>query len=98
MPKPRYWDVWRSVRDTKQQFSNHQVQDALKASGLSKLQGLALDSTYWGVSLETWKLILAYNGTDKKRYVKDTFDCDNFRHPCSPVALPISSASTVPVS
>ena len=78
MPKPRYWDVWRSVRDTKQQFSNHQVQNALKASGLSKLQGLPLDNIYWGVSLETWQLILAYNGTDKKRYVKDTFDCDNF--------------------
>ena len=78
MPRPRYWDVWRSVRDSKQQFSNHQVQDALKASGLARLQGLPLDRTYWGVSLETWRLILAYNGTDKKQYVKDTFDCDNF--------------------
>ena len=78
MSKPRYWDVWRSVRDTKKQFSNDQVQDALQASGLSKLHGLPLDNTYWGVSLETWHLILAYNGTDKKRYVKDTFDCDNF--------------------
>ena len=78
MSKPRYWDVWRKVRDTKKQFSNDQVQDALQASGLSKLHGLPLDNTYWGVSLETWELILAYNGTDKKRYVKDTFDCDNF--------------------
>ena len=78
MPKPKYWDVWRSVRDTKQEFNNNQVKAALKASGLSKLQGVPLDSTYWGVSLETWHLILAYNGTDKKRYVKDTFDCDNF--------------------
>ena len=78
MPKPKYWDVWRSVRDTKQEFNNNQVKAALKASGLSKLQGVPLDNTYWGVSLETWHLILAYNGTDKKRYVKDTFDCDNF--------------------
>ena len=78
MPKPRYWDVWRSVRDTKQKFTNQEVQAALGESHLSKLGGLPLDETYWGVSLETWQLILAYNGTDKKRYVKDTFDCDNF--------------------
>ena len=78
MPKPKYWDVWRSVRDTKKEFSNAEVKAALGASHLSKLGGLPLDETYWGVSLETWHLILAYNGTDKKRYVKDTFDCDNF--------------------
>ena len=78
MSRPKYWDVWRSVRDTKQQFTNGEVQAALSKSRLSKLGGLPLDETYWGVSLETWQLILAYNGTDKKRYVKDTFDCDNF--------------------
>ena len=78
MSKPKYWDVWRSVRDTKQQFTNDEVKAALRQSHLSKLGGLPLDETYWGVSLETWELILAYNGTDKKRYVKDTFDCDNF--------------------
>lgn len=78
MPKPKYWDVWRAVRDTKQQFTNAEVKAALRKSHLSKLGGLPLDETYWGVSLETWHLILAYNGTDKKRYVKDTFDCDNF--------------------
>ena len=78
MSKPRYWDVWRSVRDTKQKFTNSEVQAALRESPFSKLSGLPLDATYWGVSLETWQLILAYNGTDKKRYVKDVFDCDNF--------------------
>ena len=78
MKKPKYWDVWRAVRDTKQQFTNAEVQAALGKSHLSKLGGLPLDETYWGVPLETWQLILAYNGTDKKRYVKDTFDCDNF--------------------
>lgn len=78
MKKPRYWDVWRAVRDTKRQFTNHQVQDALKESTLSGLQAVPLDRTYWGVSIETWKLILAYTGTDRKKYVKDSFDCDNF--------------------
>ena len=78
MPKPKYWDVWRSVRDTKKEFTNAEVQAALGASHLSKLGGLPLDEKYWAVSIETWHLILAYNGTDKKRYVKDFFDCDNF--------------------
>ena len=73
MPKPKYWDVWRSVRDTKQEFTNAEVQAALGASHLSKLGGLPLDEKYWAVSIETWHLILAYNGTDKKRYVKDVF-------------------------
>ena len=78
MSKPKYWDVWRSVRDTKKEFSNAEVKAALGASHLSKLGGLPLDETYWAVAIETWHLILAYNGTDKKRYVKDVFDCDNF--------------------
>ena len=78
MAKPRYWDVWRAVRDTKQQFTNLQVLDALKTSSLPNLQRVPLDNTYWGVSIETWELILAYTGTDRKKYVKDSFDCDNF--------------------
>ena len=76
--KVKYWDVWRAVRDTKQQFSNHEVQDALKASPLSKLSGVPLDNTYWAVSIETWELILAYNDTDRNAYIADVFDCDNF--------------------
>lgn len=76
--KTRYWDVWRSVRDTKQQFSHHQVKAALDGSMVLHLQDVLLDETYWAVSLETWQLILAYTGVDRKQYVKDSFDCDNF--------------------
>ena len=78
MNRPRYWDVWRAVRDTKQSFSNQDVAAALKASSLGKLQGLPIDETYWAVPIDTWQLILDYNGTDKRQYVKDIFDCDNF--------------------
>ena len=78
MGKPKYWDVWRAVRDTKKSFTNLETKIALKASSLGKLQGVPIDETYWGVPLETWQLILDYNGVDKRKYVKDVFDCDNF--------------------
>ena len=76
--KVKYWDVWRSVRDTKQQFTHQQVKAAFDKSKLLQLQDVLLDETYWGVSIETWQLILAYTGVDRKQYVKDSFDCDNF--------------------
>ena len=76
--KPKFWDVWRAVRDTKQAFTNEVTAAALKASSLGKLQGVPIDEIYWGVPLETWQLILDYTGVDKRKYVKDVFDCDNF--------------------
>ena len=50
----------------------------MNKSLVANLADITLDNTYWAVSLETWELILAYNGASKNDYVKDSFDCDNF--------------------
>ena len=78
MKKPRYWDVWRAVRDSKREFTKDEVVAALNASPLTNLQEVPVDSAYWGASEEAWRGMLAYTGVDRIRYVSNAFDCDNF--------------------
>ena len=78
MKKPKYWDVWRAVRDSKREFTKDEVVAALNASPLSSLQEVPVDSAYWGASEEAWHGMLAYTGVDRIRYVSNAFDCDNF--------------------
>lgn len=78
MAKPRYWDVWRAVRDTKQQFTKDEVVAALNASPLAALEDVPVDNRYWGASAAAWRGMLDYTGVDERRYVSDSFDCDNF--------------------
>ena len=78
MNKPRYWDVWRAVRDSKQQYTKAEVVAALDASPLGLLQDVPVDNNYWGASEDAWHGMLAYTGVDRRRYVSDSFDCDNF--------------------
>ena len=78
MKKPRYWDVWRAVRNSKIEFTRDEVVAALNRSPLQDLQEVPVDSAYWGASEEAWRGMLAYTGVDRIRYVSNTFDCDNF--------------------
>ncbi|RKU10818.1 hypothetical protein C6503_19220 [Candidatus Poribacteria bacterium] len=78
MKKPRYWDVRRLVKESEREFTAQEVVDALNASLLSDLQDVPLDGRYWGASEAAWRGMLAYTGVDRKRYIKDRFDCDNF--------------------
>ena len=78
MKKPRYWDVWRAVRGSEREFTQSEVVAALNASPLTNLQEVPVDSVYWGASEDAWHGMLAYTGVDRKRYIKDRFDCDNF--------------------
>jgi len=36
------------------------------------------DSTYWVQKWDVWKNIIAYDWIDKKKYVSELFDCDDF--------------------
>ena len=54
------------------------VKQAHKASPLSKLQLIPLDSKYWSVDIDTWETILKYTGVDKKKYISERYDCDDF--------------------
>ena len=78
MKKPRYWDVWRAVRDSKREFTKDEVVDALNASPLTNLQEVPVDSVYLAASEDAWRGMLAYTGVDRIRYVSNAFDCDNF--------------------
>lgn len=78
MAKPRYWDVWRAVKKNARTINNQSLADLFRESPLRELQLAPLDSRYRVVDIDTWKLILAYNGVDAEKYKSEEFDCDNF--------------------
>ena len=78
MSKPKYWDVWRSVKNSAKDVSYQQLISDFEDSPLSKLQFVGLDAAYRAVDLATWRLILDYNQIDKEKYRSDIADCDNF--------------------
>lgn len=78
MPKPKIREVRRAIKDTRKEYTWEDVWLTMTDSQFAKLNPTLLDTRYWAVPIETWQLILAWSGVDKKTYISDFFDCDNF--------------------
>lgn len=78
MSRPRYWDVYRAVRDSKQTISQQELRKMFSESPLRGLQLVPLDSRYVIVDTNTIGLVTAYNGVDLEEYKSESYDCDNF--------------------
>ena len=59
-------------------YTNKDVAAAVARSNAAALQVVVLDSKYWAVDIDTWKLILEYTGVDQGQYRADRYDCDDF--------------------
>lgn len=53
MARPRYCDVYRTVRDTVQTVPRLRLHGAWEESELSELQLCCVDSRYWALPLAT---------------------------------------------
>lgn len=54
MARPRYRNVYRTVRDTVQAVPQLRLHDTWEKSDLAELQLCCVDSRYWALPLATW--------------------------------------------
>ena len=78
MKKPHWKTIDKAIRNSVQTLSQSELVKAFHTSLLKQLQPWVLDTKYRAVSLEVWRLIVAYNGVDREKYTSEFFDCDNF--------------------
>jgi len=58
-------------------YSKKEICDFLREQNLSKTFSL-LDRKYWTIEWKDWRKIIKYDWIDKKKYIRERFDCDNF--------------------
>ena len=65
---------------TKEEKPGHWVVDQLDSAGLlvPGMNRLHLDSKYWACSKKEFEGWIEWDWTNKKRYVSEEYDCDNF--------------------
>ena len=66
------------------EFSSGMIRDFLKGKGFNTLY--MADSTYHLTDWETWKRIIKWDWTNKRKYLKDIYDCDDFADEFSAMA------------
>ena len=71
-------DVRRVVKRHVCDFSRAEVVKAYRNSQLNNLHGVFLDRRYRALPTDIWKLILEYTQIDKKQYVSEYWDCDDY--------------------
>ena len=65
---------------TREQVEKNYVYNALKDAGFltSGMKRLHLDSKYWACSKKEFQDWIRWDWTNKKKYVAEEYDCDNF--------------------
>ena len=69
----------RRIAKVERAFSPADVSAAWAASPASRLQLVCLDGQrYYGLPLDTWRLVIQYTGVESGRYRPERYDCDDF--------------------
>ena len=65
---------------TRQQIPKNDVYNALKDAGFltSGMKRLHLDSKYWACSKREFQDWIRWDWTNKKKYISEQYDCDNY--------------------
>ena len=68
----------RDIKRTEKKFTPQEVGQAIQQSGIISGGVQLWDSVYWAVPDSVWLDIIQHSGVDKRKYVAERFDCDDF--------------------
>ena len=73
------WFLWRATPVKKTRYTASQLLTAVRrATGLEVGKVYSADSYHDTTNIETWKTLIEDDWIDRKEYISEIFDCDNY--------------------